>query len=558
MVHLHRIALWLLMACAVSSAFATINAVPRYQYADGFVGTAGEIVAHQQALEGQRSCGYGSGKTTYQISARNQTAQSVEIWYSSVCSDSAVSPSQGRIWTAPRVGYICPENSTLSGSTCTCSSGFEERDGQCKRPACPAGQHEEGGACVPDDCKPDETRVNGVCVKDPPCPAGETRVNGVCKKNKCKAGASAGDYTDISDSVTYLCEMSDGMNCQVRVKPTICVRFDGHESCSGAGVFTGATCSGGNGGTGNGNGSGDNGGNNGGTGDGGTGNGGTGNGGTGTGGGGTGTGTGGGGTGTGTGGGGTGTGTGGGGTGTGTGGGGTGTGTGGGGTGTGSGNGGSGSGTNGPAYPPPIIIPPAPDGTCPTGTHKSGNTCIKDPVPPDGDGKCPEGSVKINGKCVYTEPPSGGGGGTGTGGGGTGSGNGDGDGEDGSGFGGSCMSGFACEGDAIQCAIAKEQYARNCKLFDDTSAESDLYNANKGKTGNQTGDLPGNETISLSGRIDTSDPLGGGGCIGDLSVTVWGHGVSLPLSNLCQYLAMLGNILVAVSMLMAARIVTRG
>ncbi len=186
--------------------------------------------------------------------------------------------------------------------------------------------------------------------------------------------------------------------------------------------------------------------------------------------------------------------------------------------------------------------------------HKSGEWCINDPTPPDNDGKCPDGTVKINGKCYSTEP---GGGGTGTGGGGTGSGNGDGDGEKG-GFGGSCMSGFACEGDAIQCAIAREQYARNCKLFDDTSAESDLYNANKGKTGNQTGDLPGNETISLSGRIDTSDPLGGGGCIGDLNVTVWGQAVTLPLSNVCQYLAMLGNILVAVSMLMAARIVTRG
>ncbi|TWG38202.1 hypothetical protein ATF69_2144 [Acidovorax delafieldii] len=462
----------------------------------------------------------------------------------------------------------CPSGSTMStsgsgASVCTCGAGLVPFNGGCQqKPQCPEGTHEEGGACVPNDCKPDETRVNGVCVKDPPCPAGETRINGVCKKNKCKAGASAGDYTDLSDSVTYLCEMSDGMNCQVRIKPTICVKIDGIESCTGAGTFTGATCSGGNGGTGGGNGSGDAGGNNGGngsgpgTGGGGNGSNGTGSGGTGTGGGGTGTGTGGGGTGTGGGG------TGSGGTGSGgTGSGGTGDGgTGNGGTGTGTGNGGSGpgSGSGGPNLPPPIVIPPAPEGVCPDGYHKSGNWCVKNPVPPDGNGGCPQGSVKINGNCVYTEPPSGGGGGTGTGGGGTGTGSGNGEGEEGNGFGGSCISGFACEGDAIQCAIAKEQYARNCKLFDDTSAESDLYNANKGKTGNQTGDLPGNETISLSGRIDTSDPLGGGGCIGDLSITVWGHGVSLPLSNLCQYLAMLGNILVAVSMLMAARIVTRG
>lgn len=120
------------------------------------------------------------------------------------------------------------------------------------------------------------------------------------------------------------------------------------------------------------------------------------------------------------------------------------------------------------------------------------------------------------------------------------------------------MSGFSCEGDAIQCAIAQEQHRRACKLFDDESAESKLYNDNKGKKGNQTGDLPGNETISIAGRVNTSDAIGGGGCFGDLNLTVWHTSVSLPLSNLCQYLAMLGNILVAVSMLMAARIITRG
>lgn len=139
-----------------------------------------------------------------------------------------------------------------------------------------------------------------------------------------------------------------------------------------------------------------------------------------------------------------------------------------------------------------------------------------------------------------------------------GGGDGDGDGDTPSVFGGACAAGFSCEGDAIQCAIAQEQHRRACKLFDDESPESKLYQDDKGKTGNQTGDLPGNETISITGRIDTSDAIGGGGCFGDLSITVWGAAVSLPLSNLCTYLAMLGNILVAVSMLMAARIITRG
>lgn len=437
----------------------------------------------------------------------------------------------------PKSPDTCPAGSTISTSatgesSCTCGAGLRPYNGQCvAAPSCPAGQHEEGGACVPDNCKPDETRINGVCVKEPDCPIGQTRIDGVCKPNKCQSGTSAGDYTDISDTVTYLCEMSNGLNCQVRVKPTICVRFDGQETCSGPGTFTGATCSGGNGGTGGGSGPSDSGGSTGGSGNGGTGNGGTGSGGTGTGGGGSGTGTGGGGTGTG-------------GSGTGSGGSGSGTGDGGSGTGTPPGSG-SGSGP-GSGLPSPNPKPPQPDGTCPAGYHKSGNLCIQDPAPPDGDGKCPPGSVKVRTVCVFTEPAGGGG-----------NGNGDGDGGKG-GFGGSCMAGFACDGDAIQCAIAREQYTRNCKLFDDKSPESDLYYANKGKEGNQTGDLPGNETISLQGRIDTSDALGGGSCFGDLGVTVWGTSVTLPLSSLCQYLAMLGNILVAVSMLMAARIVTRG
>lgn len=189
--------------------------------------------------------------------------------------------------------------------------------------------------------------------------------------------------------------------------------------------------------------------------------------------------------------------------------------------------------------------PPNPDGTCPPGTYKSNGGCYpKDPPtqPPDNDGKCPSGYIKVNDKCVPLMPtpdkeP--------------------GEEKDPSSFGGQCDA-ISCEGDAIQCAIARDQYRRSCQLMEKESAESQLYASNKGKEGNQTGSLPGNETISLQGRIDTSDALGGGSCFGDLNITVWNQAVTLPLSNVCQYLAMLGNILVAVSMLMAARIITRG
>jgi len=131
--------------------------------------------------------------------------------------------------------------------------------------------------------------------------------------------------------------------------------------------------------------------------------------------------------------------------------------------------------------------------------------------------------------------------------------------DDGSAFGGACGSGFTCEGDAIQCAIAQEQHRRACKLFDDTSEESQLYQSNKGKEGNQTTNLPGNETVNIAGRIDSSDALGSSAAgIADLNVTVLGQSISLPFSMLNPYLAALGNVLLAVSFLLALRIVARG
>lgn len=128
-------------------------------------------------------------------------------------------------------------------------------------------------------------------------------------------------------------------------------------------------------------------------------------------------------------------------------------------------------------------------------------------------------------------------------------------------FGGSCTANFTCDGDAVMCAITREQHIRNCKLFDDmSSAEAQLYGSEKGKAGSQTGSLPGSESIAISSSsFDTSDAIGGGtGCIADKSVTVVGFVVTIPFSSVCGHLAMLGNILLAVSFLLAGRIVVRG
>lgn len=142
--------------------------------------------------------------------------------------------------------------------------------------------------------------------------------------------------------------------------------------------------------------------------------------------------------------------------------------------------------------------------------------------------------------------------GGGTGGGGNGE-------EDPSSFTGACSGGFQCKGDAIQCAIAREQHIRACRLFDKESPESKLYEEFKGKEGDQTKELPGNETVAIGDRINSSDALGAGGAgLSDLNLTVWNQQVSLPLSMLNQYLAAMGNVLLAVSFLLAFRIVARG
>lgn len=469
--------------------------------------------------------------------------------------------------TLPVSTYSCAPNATLGTNahgarTCTCNSGFREFDGQCTdRPACPDGQEEQGGVCVPKDCQPNETRVNGVCVPEPPCPAGETRVNGVCKKNKCPKGVSAGDGWDMTSEATEYACVDQGISfdgpvqyCLVKVVNNMNITIDGKKSYYGSGRYTGAQCAGGTGG-------GDKPGNpdpnnpdpnnpdpnnpdpdnppkpdlpgqpkppD----------------------------------------------------------------------------------PNNPPPPPPPPVPPDPDDRCPNGTQRYSNgNCYPPtppPQPPNGDGKCPSGTVKVGTVCVSPtppgepipekpntdgscpdgfhregkwcvidpKPPTGGDCPAGThmvngqcvwnGGippgdpGDPGGGDGDGDGDGDSVFAGTCEAGFACEGDAIFCAISKEQHIRACRLFDNKSAESDLYDKEKGKEGEQTKDLPGTRSESLANRISTVDALGGGQCIQDLNVVVAGQSISLPMSVICPYLQILGNVFVGIALLLAIRIVGRG
>ncbi|GKS88230.1 virulence factor TspB C-terminal domain-related protein [Acidovorax sp. SUPP2539] len=152
--------------------------------------------------------------------------------------------------------------------------------------------------------------------------------------------------------------------------------------------------------------------------------------------------------------------------------------------------------------------------------------------------------------------------GNGTTGGNTGgNGNGDGDKEPSS-FGGSCGA-FSCEGDAIQCAIAKEQHKRACEMFDakDTPEMKlvDAARALDGK-GKVTGSLEGNREVDLSTVISTRDQFlgGGGSCPADTTINLPGAGsFVISWTLVCPTLVLMGHVLVILSSISAAFIVLK-
>lgn len=144
-----------------------------------------------------------------------------------------------------------------------------------------------------------------------------------------------------------------------------------------------------------------------------------------------------------------------------------------------------------------------------------------------------------------------------TSGGGGGQGEGDGEGEGGEGsWGGTCAAGFTCDGDPVQCAIAREQHVRACQLFEEENDESLVYA--DARAGNDPGDAaldPANaETVDVAGSVD-ADGFLVGACVDDLNVPLWGgQSLTIPFSHLCPYLEIMGAIVLAFSLLAAARI----
>lgn len=129
----------------------------------------------------------------------------------------------------------------------------------------------------------------------------------------------------------------------------------------------------------------------------------------------------------------------------------------------------------------------------------------------------------------------------------------------------SCASGAAsqnCTGDAVQCAIAREQYRRGCELFEKTSPESAAGIAAVAG-GERPAGHPGLEVdttaLSLSSNINQSSLLGGAACPSDIAVDLGFMGVrSIAFSTMCPQLNTLGVVLQGLALLAAAFIVFGG
>lgn len=129
-------------------------------------------------------------------------------------------------------------------------------------------------------------------------------------------------------------------------------------------------------------------------------------------------------------------------------------------------------------------------------------------------------------------------------------------------FSGSCGSPPVCSGDAVTCAIAAATFATNCALNppdDGMAAKLAAIVQPPGTTpGAVIGTLPGNLSVTFGpNNFDQTNMLTGS-CIQDRSITVMGQVIQIPLSGVCSYLVILGQIMVTVSLLGAAVIVFRG
>lgn len=122
-------------------------------------------------------------------------------------------------------------------------------------------------------------------------------------------------------------------------------------------------------------------------------------------------------------------------------------------------------------------------------------------------------------------------------------------------FEGSCMAGFSCEGDALQCAQTREQHRRNCELFEKDTDSNSLTN----KALNGTDDKSAEALKASAGQVNVSSTFDQSGlgwshsCPADPRIPL-GFGGSnseftIPFSRICGPLGVLSLAGVGITLL---------
>ncbi|MDZ4212203.1 MAG: hypothetical protein U1C59_10875, partial [Methylotenera sp.] len=114
------------------------------------------------------------------------------------------------------------------------------------------------------------------------------------------------------------------------------------------------------------------------------------------------------------------------------------------------------------------------------------------------------------------------------------------------------LSGFSCSGDGIACALLRGAAFRDCKIQKDQDKYLHYFN---GAATN--GAIPSNGLLTNSRNINitslnNSTPFGRS-CPPDVNFAVAGHTITMPVSDWCPYLALVGDVFLALAYLWAAR-----
>lgn len=121
-------------------------------------------------------------------------------------------------------------------------------------------------------------------------------------------------------------------------------------------------------------------------------------------------------------------------------------------------------------------------------------------------------------------------------------------------FTGTCASSFACEGDAVQCAMALKQHQVYCEAVADDPTRTAFTDDVAATTGQKLSDWIPQSIVNIPTDL-TGQKLLSSACLADMTFPIVGQSITLPLSKLCPALEFCGTVVKLFSYLFSAIII---